>query len=146
MFAWVVLALAATACTVDSTPELIVGSAASALKKNNLGQFKETLSGSALEQYGSLEGMTILQSKIGGQKLRTTAPQSIAVDPTQGGQMNAYTLSVLNRETEAKLLDLIVDCNFDDTLPPPACGNPSPTACGVIQNPHCTIISIQIAN
>jgi hypothetical protein len=146
MFAWAVLVLAATACTVDSTPQLIVASASSALRKNNLGQFKEALSGSALEQYGTQEGMTILQNKLAGQKLRTTAPQSIAVDPSQSGQLSVYTVSVLNRSTDAKLLDLTVNCNYDNTVPPPTCGNPLPDSCGIAQNPHCSIDAIQISN
>jgi hypothetical protein len=145
-FGWVILALAATACTADSTPEHAVGTAFSALQKNNLIQFRETLSGTALEQYATQEGMTILQNKLGVQKLQVTTSQGATIEPTPAGAIDVYSVTVLNRDTHEKLLDLTVKCKVDQSIPPTECSGKVQVACGLSSDDHCTIDAIQIAN
>jgi hypothetical protein len=138
-----VLAFLASACTVDSTPEAAIATASTALQKNDLKTFQEILSGSALEQFGTEEGMTILQDVIGGAKIRMTSPQDVAVKSTTSGPVVVYAISILNQETNQKLLDLKVDCDETAYIPRPTCLSSTPGACGP-EYERCSIDAIRI--
>jgi hypothetical protein len=63
-----------TACVDHSSPKGVVGSAYSAITKSEIKEFKETLILNALEEYGSRNGMLLLQTRFSGMELKIDEP------------------------------------------------------------------------
>jgi hypothetical protein len=146
ILSFLVLALVTSACSDNTNPTAIVQSAAVKLEKNDLKGFRKLLSDSALEQYGSPEGMTILKKKLGGSTPKLSEPKLLnsLTDPTETTR-STYEISVLSADSAQKiLLELNVYCESQAMSCMPVGGIVVP-GCGELDatGQECKITSIR---
>lgn len=118
--------LGLTACNDFGSPKGVVKTSASALKENDSELFFKTLTGDALQQYGSEEGMVILQKELG--EFLKVRIGSVTLTSHQQGEngkdvLRTYQVEVLGRKFEnsdpVNLLNAQVTCKVTYTWDPP---------------------------
>ncbi len=94
------LALFGLAGCVDySSPKGIVGSAYKALSKNDTKAFTKTLSGEALDRYGNLEGMIVLQRELTGLEVKVGKVTLTGTErENRRVELEKYTVDVVGRK------------------------------------------------
>lgn len=96
--------LTLSACSDYTSPQGVLGTAFSALKKEKVKAFKRTLTGAAEEQYGTLVGMGALAAEIQGLELSVgSVTMTKSVQDFRGRDIyQAYAVKVLAREQAAQ--------------------------------------------
>lgn len=94
------LALFGLAGCVDySSPKGIVGSAYKALSKNDTKAFTRTLAGEALDRYGNLEGMIVLQRELAGLDVKIGKVTLTGTErENRRVELEKYTVDVVGRK------------------------------------------------
>ena len=101
-----VLSMALAGCSDFGSPQGVLGTAFSALKKEKVKTFKRTLTGEALEKYGNLVGMGELAAEIQGQDLSlgTIVLKSVEKNARGHDVRRVYSVEVLSRDLTGQSL------------------------------------------
>ncbi len=122
-FLIMIAALGLSGCVNRGTPKSILESAASAVTKNNLKKFKQTLTGNALSQYGNDVGIAQVREKLSGFKNLEASSQSL-IRKEEGDQgygfhgdvLRVYEVNVTGNvrssDIAGKVLTATVECKI----------------------------------
>jgi hypothetical protein len=111
----VLAAFALTGCSDFTSPQGVIGTAYTALTKENPKLFKKTLTGEAKARYGSLEGMVELRKLLDGRRALTGKVELVKTDRDGRGwdHVRYYTVDVLGSRgagDATKVLTADVEC------------------------------------
>jgi hypothetical protein len=135
-------ALLATGCQHlnDNDPKSTVELACVKLFQDDWMGFVHELSGEALLEYGSPEGMKVLRSKAQGKALEISTPVPSGIDNQEGLRISMFQVNVTER-AGAPVFELSVKCLEDTNL---TCGSSiwQKMTCVNLNGPVCSIDSI----
>ncbi len=104
-----VYVMAFSGCKTLSSPSGVLETALAALQENDLEAFSSTLYGSALAQYGSIQGMEQLRQRISGyKKFDLGTPIKLSSERLRHDQwLTTYSVEVFGLETGTERINRI---------------------------------------